>query len=1040
MKKIFTLFVAFLALTFCAKAQVTIILEAHDVWQDGSGYQLLLDADHNTFGTVIPATGPLSDGGDVAASVYAEFEYTVPVGADGSLTTQNIVYDGTATITIPAGTYDFCITNPTPNDRMWIAGGGIDPTRADDYVFENGNIYHFQMTRDGNNDACQLTISVNPTSPTIAPSPTAVNFGNVLLGNSATSNVTVNNYLLTAPVTATTTAPFEISTDGTTFATTATIPTTGGTLTIRYTPTTAGVSNGTVTLSSTGATDATITLTGAGLDCSNITIPFTEGFESTIDCWSMVSADPANDDLFGIYADASAYEGDYDFRFSSYSTATDYNQYLISPELTLTGNDAYVLSFFYKGYNSSENFRVLYSTTNNSLSSFTQLADFTNVATTWTQVSLELPAGTKYFAIDYYGNYQFYLYVDNISVGNATPSIALNLDAIDFGTEPMGTISDVEEVELTAISITTPITLSVAAPFEVSIDSINFAATATIPASNTAVANSTFYVRFAPTAVGTFTQNLTVTDGTLSETVALTGNAVDCSGGIASLPYSFGFNDAIAPPLCWTVGYDPTYFFAAGTGVEGDYAIGIAAVDMLITPEIHTTNAMLVSFQYINYFGTGATEPTYFHVGYSTTDNNPNSFTWQSDNLCAVDEFADFTTVVPAGTKYLAIGVSELGTGLYYGMFEEDDVFYIDNLSLTELAQPTMIVAPESMSFGSIMYGTPSNELPASVVGALLANDITVNAPANFEVSTNGISFASTATLPADGGLFYVRYNPSTPGNHSGNITLTSGTNSETIYVSGNAVDCSAPVAIPFIEEFEAELSGCWTILDEDGDGLSWMSVGMNPYEGEGCISSASYDQDLGALTPDNWLISPALAIPSQGATLSFYVNAQDASWANEHYGVYVSTTGIAPNNFTLLYEEDLDENGGPRVQGEWKEKLVNLPYGGQNIHIAIRHFDCTDMFWMNLDNFSVTPGTGIENHGLNTKIYPNPVKDVLYINATANINRVEVYNMMGQMVGSYNANDVNTQINTNSFANGVYTVKIETENGTTTKKFTVAR
>ena len=55
MKKIFTLFVALFAFAFCVKAQqVTVILEAHDVWGDGSGYQLLLDADHSAYGTVIP--------------------------------------------------------------------------------------------------------------------------------------------------------------------------------------------------------------------------------------------------------------------------------------------------------------------------------------------------------------------------------------------------------------------------------------------------------------------------------------------------------------------------------------------------------------------------------------------------------------------------------------------------------------------------------------------------------------------------------------------------------------------------------------------------------------------------------------------------------------------------------------------------------------------------------------------------------------------------------------------------------------------------
>ena len=1077
MKKIFTLTLVLLAMAFAGNAQA-LLSENFDNGTIPTGW-VTVDADGDTYtwegsanpasyfqaGTDLSGSGHnLSNGFLVSGSYSNVYGVLTP---DNWLITPaiNLTANSNLTFWVCAqdasypnehyGVYISTTAGTTPADFTLLSEETIDEnggSRQGEWKQKTVNLAsytgqtvriafrHFNCSDEFLLDLDDVEIVAQPTTPTIFALPTTIDFGTIVLGGSTDATVNVTSYNLSAGVTVTTTAPFSVSADGTTFATTATLANTGGTLYVRYNPAVAGTDNGTVTLSSTGAPDVTITVTGSSVDCSNITIPFTEGFESSIDCWTMVSMDPVNDNRFGVYADANAYDGSNDFRFSSFSTATDYNQYLISPELTLTGTDSYVLTFFYKGYNSSENFRVLYSTTNSNISSFTQLADYTNVATSWTQVSLELPAGTKYFAINYYGNYQYYLYIDNISVANATPSIALNLDAIDFGTEPIGSISDVEEVNLTAVSITTPITLSVAAPFEVSADSINFAATATIPASSNIVANHTFYVRFAPTAVGTFTQNVTVTNGTLSETVALTGSAVDCSGGIASLPFTYDFNDAIVPPLCWTVASDPTAFYAASTGVEGDYAAGIEDVDALITPEIHTTDAILVSFNYINYFGTGATEPTYFQVGYSTTDNNPSSFTWQGSNLCAVDEFATFTTIVPAGTKYVAIGVSEIGEGLYYGAFEMADVFFIDNLSLTALTQPMIIVSPESISFGSIMYGTTSTVQTANVVGALLTNDIAVTAPANFEVSTNGTTFSSTATIPAAGGNLYVRYNPSAAGNHNGTITLTSGTASETITVSGNAIDCSTPFAIPFTEDFEAELSGCWTILDEDGDGYSWMNYGMAPYEGDGCISSASYINDIGALTPDNWLISPALAIPSQGAKLSFFVNAQDASYAYEHYGVYVSTSGVAPSNFMLLYEEDLDEDGGDRAPGAWKEKLVNLPYGGQNIHIAIRHFNCTDMFWMNVDNISVTPGTGIENHGLSTKVYPNPANNVLNINATANINRVEIFNMMGQMVGSYTANDVNTQINTTSFANGVYTVKIETENGTSTKKFTVAR
>ena len=56
----------------------TVTLTAGDVWGDKQGYQMLLDADANTFGTTIPKSGPLTRSGDVDASVYAEFEYKIP--------------------------------------------------------------------------------------------------------------------------------------------------------------------------------------------------------------------------------------------------------------------------------------------------------------------------------------------------------------------------------------------------------------------------------------------------------------------------------------------------------------------------------------------------------------------------------------------------------------------------------------------------------------------------------------------------------------------------------------------------------------------------------------------------------------------------------------------------------------------------------------------------------------------------------------------------------------------------------------------------
>ena len=143
----------------------SVTLAAGDVWQDGSGYQMLLDADFNTYGTVIPETGGLTSYGNASAATYAEFEYKIPENADGDMNTANIVLNDAVTIFIPAGIYDWCITNPTPGDRIWIASAnGSIPGRYNDFEFAAGATYIFTVSLGGSNDRVDLEI-VDPTAP-----------------------------------------------------------------------------------------------------------------------------------------------------------------------------------------------------------------------------------------------------------------------------------------------------------------------------------------------------------------------------------------------------------------------------------------------------------------------------------------------------------------------------------------------------------------------------------------------------------------------------------------------------------------------------------------------------------------------------------------------------------------------------------------------------------------------------------------------------------------------------------------------------------
>ena len=156
------LFITMLALPITAQAQgkARIILEAHNVWGDGSGYQMLLDADHNLYGDKIPGNDALWYNANPPADLYNGFEYKIPGNADPSTTPQYMVVDGEDYVDIPAGVYDFCIAAPEADKKIWIAGDKDGPTRADDYKFEAGKTYRFTMYKtDSGSDAAKLTIT-----------------------------------------------------------------------------------------------------------------------------------------------------------------------------------------------------------------------------------------------------------------------------------------------------------------------------------------------------------------------------------------------------------------------------------------------------------------------------------------------------------------------------------------------------------------------------------------------------------------------------------------------------------------------------------------------------------------------------------------------------------------------------------------------------------------------------------------------------------------------------------------------------------------
>lgn len=228
-----------------------------------------------------------------------------------------------------------------------------------------------------------------------------------------------------------------------------------------------------------------------------------------------------------------------------------------------------------------------------------------------------------------------------------------------------------------------------------------------------------------------------------------------------------------------------------------------------------------------------------------------------------------------------------------------------------------------------------------------------------------------------------------------------------------------------------------WKLSDKDGDKFDWSAVQStdasgNPV-GSPLITSASYINNYGPLTPDNWITSPEIDLTNVDgkATLKYGVFASDPLYNKENYAVYISTTNDTSNesDFKQVFtEKDLP--------GTETERSVDLTeFVGQKIYITFRHFNVSDMYRINIDNVSVegklkTLGTSTVKSDKAVSVYPNPVQDSFKVNLDSNADKskvtLELFNLNGAKVKTFKHAD---SYDISSLPKGVYILEIN--NGT---------
>lgn len=230
--------------------------------------------------------------------------------------------------------------------------------------------------------------------------------------------------------------------------------------------------------------------------------------------------------------------------------------------------------------------------------------------------------------------------------------------------------------------------------------------------------------------------------------------------------------------------------------------------------------------------------------------------------------------------------------------------------------------------------------------------------------------------------------------------------------------------------------------VDADGDTENWgvfnfltanngAPVGTS-FDSQGELL-ASFSWDDVPLTPDNWVATPAINLTSfTAATLSWGRASVELDFEAENYSVYVVTAAdptllvAAFVAATPVYTETI------AVGDEWLVRSVSLnSFAGQNnVYVAFRHHACTDMFVLALDDILVANTAGLEENQLNVSVFPNPANDVLNINSSQEVARINVIGLDGKVVLTENVSGFDAQVNLTDLTSGSYIVEAIGTNG----------
>lgn len=227
------------------------------------------------------------------------------------------------------------------------------------------------------------------------------------------------------------------------------------------------------------------------------------------------------------------------------------------------------------------------------------------------------------------------------------------------------------------------------------------------------------------------------------------------------------------------------------------------------------------------------------------------------------------------------------------------------------------------------------------------------------------------------------------------------------------------------------------------GDYYNNLRHGSGPAASDGTGGSGNIDgimsevnrrvRDLGTYNGNVYDTRPQTLVPfakDYAAVILDYIDIHYNNFADFSFGLSsydvndsdptATILGIAGGTFSSTNGLVIDSNSG----------VIDLSasnVGDYTITYSVGN--CS--YYQTTQNISITDATLKVNESIikTFNIYPNPTSSMLYFEASSSINKIQIYNTLGQQLGNYSFNTSKGEIDTSRLPDGMYLLKVIEKN-----------